>query len=232
MRFRSKAGCQRDRAVLDDVGAGGSGDETEAAALAPLPLLVLPTAAADAAAQDGRRESPGSRSSRSTASPKTRRAVSASRWWSRVRARPSQLPRPRPSAVPARVHAGASLGVDSGSMVRERLPFVDADRDGDGWAALGDPTRRAIVAPGRAATRGRRTGRRAAGQPAGGVAALKVLKDAGLVDRAGGRDPADLPAQPGRRRRAARPARHVLEPGAGRLRRPSIERRLRRRSEP
>src|SRR3954465_3548156 len=33
-----------------------------------------------------------------------------------------------------------------GGSVGERLPFVDANQDEEGWAALGDPTRRAIVA--------------------------------------------------------------------------------------
>jgi hypothetical protein len=42
-----------DRTVPDDIGASGTGDQTEATAFAALPLFVLP-AAADAAAQDGR----------------------------------------------------------------------------------------------------------------------------------------------------------------------------------
>jgi len=59
---------------------------------------------------------------------------------------------------------------------------------GDGWAALGDPTRRAIVA--RLAERPRAVGELAAELPVSRPAvslALKVLKDAGLVtERASG----------------------------------------------
>jgi DNA-binding transcriptional ArsR family regulator len=65
---------------------------------------------------------------------------------------------------------------------------VSADRVGEGWAALGDPTRRAIVAA--LAERPRAVGELAAGLPVSRPAvslALKVLKDAGLVtERAAG----------------------------------------------
>lgn len=55
-------------------------------------------------------------------------------------------------------------------------------QDGDGWAALGDPTRRAIVE--RLAERPRAVGELAAELPVSRPAvsqALRVLKDAGLV---------------------------------------------------
>jgi DNA-binding transcriptional ArsR family regulator len=65
---------------------------------------------------------------------------------------------------------------------------VDADRSGEGWAALGDPTRRAIVAA--LAERPRAVGELAAELPVSRPAvslALRVLKDAGLVtERAAG----------------------------------------------
>ena len=65
---------------------------------------------------------------------------------------------------------------------------MDADRSRDGWAALGDPTRRAIVAA--LAERPRAVGELAAELPVSRPAvslALKVLKDAGLVsERAAG----------------------------------------------
>jgi DNA-binding transcriptional ArsR family regulator len=65
---------------------------------------------------------------------------------------------------------------------------VDAYRGADGWAALGDPTRRAIVAC--LAERPRAVGELAAELPVSRPAvsqALKVLKDAGLVtERAAG----------------------------------------------
>jgi len=65
---------------------------------------------------------------------------------------------------------------------------VDADRDADGWAALGDPTRRAIVA--HLAEGPRAVGELAARLPVSRPAvsqALKVLKEAGLVtERAAG----------------------------------------------
>ncbi|SFM71097.1 transcriptional regulator, ArsR family [Pseudonocardia ammonioxydans] len=60
---------------------------------------------------------------------------------------------------------------------------MDAYQAGDGWAALGDPTRRAIVAC--LAERPRAVGELAAELPVSRPAvsqALKVLKDAGLVD--------------------------------------------------
>jgi len=66
--------------------------------------------------------------------------------------------------------------------VRELLPFVDAYRDSAGWAALGDPTRRAIVA--RLAEGPLAVGELAADLPISRPAvsqALKILKDAGLV---------------------------------------------------
>ncbi len=65
---------------------------------------------------------------------------------------------------------------------------MDAYRSADGWAALGDPTRRAIVAC--LAERPRAVGELAAELPVSRPAvsqALKVLKDAGLVtERAAG----------------------------------------------
>ncbi|MFW3170608.1 ArsR/SmtB family transcription factor [Geodermatophilus sp. CPCC 206100] len=59
---------------------------------------------------------------------------------------------------------------------------MDAYRDAEGWTALGDPTRRAIVAC--LAERPRAVGELAAELPVSRPAvsqALKVLKDAGLV---------------------------------------------------
>ncbi len=59
---------------------------------------------------------------------------------------------------------------------------MSADQSGEGWAALGDPTRRAIVAA--LAERPRAVGELAAELPVSRPAvslALKVLKDAGLV---------------------------------------------------
>jgi DNA-binding transcriptional ArsR family regulator len=59
---------------------------------------------------------------------------------------------------------------------------MDAYRGEDGWAALGDPTRRAIVAS--LAERPRAVGELAGELPVSRPAvsqALKVLKDAGLV---------------------------------------------------
>ncbi len=65
---------------------------------------------------------------------------------------------------------------------------MDADRRIDGWTALGDPTRRAIVE--RLADRPQAVNELAAGLPVTRPAvsqALKVLKDAGLViERAAG----------------------------------------------
>jgi DNA-binding transcriptional ArsR family regulator len=60
---------------------------------------------------------------------------------------------------------------------------VDTDRDGDGWGALADGTRRAIVA--RLADGPLPVGQLAAGLPVTRSAVsqhLKILKDAGLVD--------------------------------------------------
>jgi DNA-binding transcriptional ArsR family regulator len=65
---------------------------------------------------------------------------------------------------------------------------VDTDRAGDGWNALADGTRRAIV--GRLADGPRAVGQLAAGLPVSRSAVsqhLKVLKEAGLVsERAAG----------------------------------------------
>ena len=75
---------------------------------------------------------------------------------------------------------------------------------GDEWAVLGDPTRRAIVV--RLADRPRAVGELADALPVSRPAVsqhLKVLKDAGLVDRASLRHPPYLPTQR-RRRRALR----------------------------
>jgi DNA-binding transcriptional ArsR family regulator len=72
--------------------------------------------------------------------------------------------------------------LDVGPIVSECLPFMNAYRGGDTWAALGDPTRRAIVAC--LADRPRAVGELAAELPVSRPAvsqALKVLKDAGLV---------------------------------------------------
>jgi DNA-binding transcriptional ArsR family regulator len=60
---------------------------------------------------------------------------------------------------------------------------VDANRDADGWAALADGTRLAIVA--RLAEGPRAVGKLAAGLPVSRSAVsqhLKILKDAGLVE--------------------------------------------------
>src|SRR4051812_49016125 len=79
-------------------------------------------------------------------------------------------------------------GLDTMSFVRGCLLFMDAYRADGGWAALGDPTRRAIVAS--LAERPRAVGELAAELPVSRPAvsqALKVLKDAGLVtERASG----------------------------------------------
>jgi DNA-binding transcriptional ArsR family regulator len=68
------------------------------------------------------------------------------------------------------------------------FPFVDANHVRDGWEALGDPTRRAIVAC--LAERPRAVGELADELPVSRPAVsqhLKFLKDAGLVvDRAAG----------------------------------------------
>jgi DNA-binding transcriptional ArsR family regulator len=79
-------------------------------------------------------------------------------------------------------------GVDRKVSVRGLFPFVDAYRESAGWAALGDPTRRAIVA--RLAEGPLAVGELAAELPISRPAvsqALKILKDAGLVsERASG----------------------------------------------
>ena len=72
--------------------------------------------------------------------------------------------------------------LDRGASVREYLPFVTAYQGEDGWGALGDPTRRAIVEC--LAERPRAVGELAAELPVSRPAVsqhLKVLKDAGLV---------------------------------------------------
>ncbi|HEX9999232.1 MAG TPA: metalloregulator ArsR/SmtB family transcription factor [Actinoplanes sp.] len=73
-------------------------------------------------------------------------------------------------------------------MVSRSLPFVDAYQADDGWDALGDPNRRAIMAC--LAERPRAVGELAETLPISRPAVsqhLKVLKDAGLVtDRAAG----------------------------------------------
>ena len=75
-----------------------------------------------------------------------------------------------------------SAGLDERHSVSKYLRFVMAYRDEDAWAALGDPTRRAIVEC--LAERPRAVGELAAQLPVSRPAvsqALKVLKDAGLV---------------------------------------------------
>ncbi|WP_412101469.1 ArsR/SmtB family transcription factor [Micromonospora ureilytica] len=73
-------------------------------------------------------------------------------------------------------------------MVSSSLPFVGTYQADDGWDALGDPTRRAIIAC--LAERPRAVGELAEVLPISRPAVsqhLKVLKDAGLVtDRATG----------------------------------------------
>ncbi len=67
-------------------------------------------------------------------------------------------------------------------MVRSSLPFVDTYQVDDGWEALGDRTRRAIIEC--LAERPRAVGELAAQLPVSRPAVsqhLKVLKDAGLV---------------------------------------------------
>jgi DNA-binding transcriptional ArsR family regulator len=72
--------------------------------------------------------------------------------------------------------------------VREDLPFVVANRSGEAWNALGDPSRRAIVEC--LAERPRAVGELAEDLPISRPAVsqhLRVLKDAGLVtERAAG----------------------------------------------
>jgi DNA-binding transcriptional ArsR family regulator len=73
-------------------------------------------------------------------------------------------------------------GLDGLCLVRQYLPFVDAYQGESAWAALGDPTRRAIVAS--LALRPRAVGELADELPVSRPAvsqALKVLKEAGLV---------------------------------------------------
>jgi DNA-binding transcriptional ArsR family regulator len=78
--------------------------------------------------------------------------------------------------------------LDAEHSVREHLRFVDAYGSAGAWAALGDPTRRAIVAA--LAEHPRAVTELAAELPVSRPAvsqALKVLKDAGLVsERASG----------------------------------------------
>ncbi|WP_174535707.1 ArsR/SmtB family transcription factor [Micromonospora chalcea] len=73
-------------------------------------------------------------------------------------------------------------------MVSRSLPFVPTYKAEDGWDALGDPTRRAIIAT--LAERPRAVGELAAVLPISRPAVsqhLRVLKDAGLVtDQAAG----------------------------------------------
>ncbi|MBO4139310.1 winged helix-turn-helix transcriptional regulator [Micromonospora tulbaghiae] len=73
-------------------------------------------------------------------------------------------------------------------MVSRSLPFVGTYRTEDGWDALGDPTRRAIIAC--LAEQPRAVGELAAVLPISRPAVsqhLRVLKDAGLVtDRTAG----------------------------------------------
>ncbi len=74
----------------------------------------------------------------------------------------------------------------------------------DGWSALADDTRRAIVS--RLADGPLAVGRLADGLPVTRSAVsqhLKILKDAGLVSERAAGHPADLPAQPGGGGRAA-----------------------------
>ena len=75
---------------------------------------------------------------------------------------------------------------------------MDTDRDGDGWGAMADGTRRTIVA--RLADHPMAVGELAAELPVTRSAVsqhLKVLKDAGLVSETCGGNPADLPTEPG-----------------------------------
>src|SRR4051794_14075074 len=68
-------------------------------------------------------------------------------------------------------------------MVSECRPFVGTDEAGEGWAALGDPTRRAIVAA--LAERPRAVGELADELPVSRPAvslALKVLKERFVVE--------------------------------------------------
>jgi DNA-binding transcriptional ArsR family regulator len=82
----------------------------------------------------------------------------------------------------------ARADLDSAICVSEYLRFVAAYQESEQWAALGDPTRRAIVEC--LAARPRAVGELAAVLPVSRPAvsqALRVLKDAGLVtERAAG----------------------------------------------
>ena len=72
--------------------------------------------------------------------------------------------------------------LDTGASVSGYLPFVNTYQREDGWGALGDPTRRAIVEC--LAERPRAVGELAAQLPVSRPAVsqhLKVLKQAGLV---------------------------------------------------
>ena len=75
-----------------------------------------------------------------------------------------------------------ALAVDGSASVRLGLPFVETYQGGDGWDALGDRTRRAIVAA--LAERPRAVGELADALPVSRPAVsqhLRVLKEAGLV---------------------------------------------------
>jgi DNA-binding transcriptional ArsR family regulator len=85
-------------------------------------------------------------------------------------------------------HLAHARGLDTGASVRAHLPFGGAYQGRDGWGALADPTRRAIVEC--LAERPRAVGELAAQLPVSRPAVsqhLKVLKEAGLVtERAAG----------------------------------------------
>jgi DNA-binding transcriptional ArsR family regulator len=92
------------------------------------------------------------------------------------------------SSGAAGVQAAAGTGVLTTDSVRGNLPFVTTYAAADGWDALGDSTRRAIVAC--LAERPRAVGELADALPVSRPAVsqhLKVLKEAGLVtERAAG----------------------------------------------
>ena len=72
-------------------------------------------------------------------------------------------------------------GLDIRRSVRKSYPLVDPDRAGDGWNALADGTRRAIVS--RLADGPQAVGQLAAGLPVSRSAVsqhLKILKAAGV----------------------------------------------------
>lgn len=76
----------------------------------------------------------------------------------------------------------SAVVLDASAFVRRHLPFVNAYQTGDGWDALGDPTRRSIVEF--LAERPRAVGELADQLPVSRPAVsqhLKVLKHAGLV---------------------------------------------------